>query len=192
MQFEASVPCISRRCGCVELSRDVAFAVARQLPMGPQAGHGMQTMMSKWIVLAIVAAATASVHAQDASKPNPADVQAHNRVIGQSLAAVTPVKTAVEGYRLRAKRFPASNAELGMNLPETYRNYDIKSIAVTADGVIDMTLSATSGVDGGVIRFTPTATGSTDNPTIEWHCASASYTTIGDATGGLCEHTNQP
>ena len=149
-------------------------------------------MKNNWIAPLLLAAVAVPVPAQDLAKPSPADVQTHNRVIGQSLAAVAPVKTTVEAYRLRAKRFPASNAEAGLNLPEAYGNYDIKSIAITADGVIDMTLTATSGVDGGVIRFTPTATGSPESPTIEWRCASASYSTIVDATGGLCEHTNQP
>lgn len=149
-------------------------------------------MIRQWIASTVIAAAAVTAQAQDASQPSVADVQAHNRIIAQSLQDVAPVQKAVEGYRLRAKRFPASNSDVGMNLPETYRNYDIKSIAVTGEGVIDMTMTATSGVDGGVIRFTPTATGSKDTPNIEWHCASANYSTIADASGGLCEYTNQP
>lgn len=60
------------------------------------------------------------------------------------------------------------------------------------DGVIEITLTASSGVDDGIIRLTPKPSPIKDENSLEWTCASASFSTISDATGGVCEYTNQP
>ena len=140
----------------------------------------------------MAAAAASAPAAQDVPAPDPSDTQAHNKVLQQALTVAAPVRAKIEQYRLHTKAFPARNADIGMNLPQTYRNYDVRSVAVEPNGVIEIAMTAASGVDGGIVRFTPSATGSPEDPTIEWHCTSASYTTISDATGGVCEYTNQP
>jgi Pilin (bacterial filament) len=129
---------------------------------------------------------------QDAAKPSAADIQAHNLAISKALAAATPVKTAVEEFRRHSGRLPSTNADVGMNPPATYGNYDVKQIAVGNDGVIEITLTASSGVDDGIIRLTPKPSPIKDENSLEWTCASASFSTISDATGGVCEYTNQP
>lgn len=144
------------------------------------------------LLASVAISACASVAAQTPGQPGAADTQAHNKVLHAAVLAANPVQAKVEQFRLHTKAFPASNADVGMNLPQTYRNYDMKSVAVRPNGIIEVTMTATSGVDNGVIRFTPTATGSPEDPTIEWHCTSANYNTISDATGGVCEYTNQP
>lgn len=147
--------------------------------------------------LAFLVAVLASVWctalaAQTPGQPGAADTQAHNKVLQAAVLAANPVQAKVGQFRQHTKAFPASNADVGMNLPQTYRNYDMKSVAVRPNGIVEITMTATSGVDNGVIRFTPTATGSPEDPIIEWHCTSANYNTISDATGGVCEYTNQP
>ena len=130
--------------------------------------------------------------AQEAARPSAADIEAHNQAIAKALAAAAPVKLAVEQFRVRTKRFPSNNTDAGMNLPASFGNYDVKQIAVNANGVIDITLTETSGVDDGVIRLTPKPSPGSGENAVEWTCASASYAAIADATGGVCEHTNQP
>ena len=124
--------------------------------------------------------------------PSATDIRAQNQAIGQALAAAAPIKAGVERFRLRTKAFPASNADAGMNPPAAYGNYDVKRIAIGGDGTIEITLNATSGIDGGVIRLMPKAAANTDQDMIEWSCSSPSYSAIADATGGVCEYSNQP
>jgi len=149
--------------------------------------------MKKTLTILIAACSFAQcAAAQDVGKPGVADAQAHNMAIGKALAMATPIKAAVEDFYRHSARFPASNSELGLNPATSYRNYDVKQIAIGADGAIDITLSASSGVDDGVIRLTPKPSPIKDEHSVEWVCASASYSTIGDATGGVCGYTNQP
>ena len=144
--------------------------------------------------LPILLCVAAALHAP-AQTPAPAsasDIQTRHKVISQALAAAARIKAAVAQYYLHNKAFPSSNAELGMNLPAAYRTYDLKSIALNPGGVIDLTLTASSGLDNGVIRLTPEPALKTDENGLAWTCASADYSTISDATGGVCEYTNQP
>ena len=131
-------------------------------------------------------------HGQQPATPSPADVQLHNQVIRQAVETAAPVKARVEQFFLHQKAFPASNSEAGMNLPQTYRTYDVQAITIGPNGVIDIVLTASSGVDGGIIRLTPAASKTSSPPSVEWSCRSPSYSTIADATGGTCEYTNQP
>jgi hypothetical protein len=147
--------------------------------------------MKTWLV-AILFGVAAHAAAQAPATAPASDIQTRHKVINQALAAATQVKAQIAQYYLHNKAFPSSNAELGMNLPAAYRTYDLKSIAVGAGGVIELTLTASSGVDNGVIRLTPEAALKTDENGLAWTCASADYSTISDATGGVCEYTNQP
>lgn len=149
-------------------------------------------MNKPWVPILLWAVAALPAAAQPPAPAPASDIQTRHKVINQALAAATPVKAQVAQYYLHNKAFPSSNAELGMNLPAAYRTYDLKSIAVSAGGVIDLTLTASSGVDNGVIRLTPEAALKTDENGLAWTCASADYSTIADATGGVCEYTNQP
>jgi hypothetical protein len=142
--------------------------------------------------IGLFGAAIGCSSAQNVAVPSENEIQARNQAIGKALATAAPVKTRVEDYRLHAKAFPASNAEAGMNPPATYRNYDLKGIAIGNEGVVEITLTASSGIDGGIIRLTPKAAANTDPNMIQWSCTSPSFSTIADATGGTCEYTNQP
>ena len=129
---------------------------------------------------------------QQPATTSPADVELHNQVIRQALAAAAPIKANVEQYFLHQKAFPSNNSEAGMNLPQTYRTYDVQAITGGANGVSDIALTASSGVDGGIIRLKPAVASSGTPGTVEWSCRSPSYSTIADATGGTCEYSNQP
>lgn len=79
-----------------------------------------------------------------------------------------------------------------VNPPAAISTADVKSIRVHDAGVVEVTLSATSGVDGGVIVLTPQIPKTSDDGNVEWRCASASYASIGDMTGGKCEYSKLP
>jgi len=103
-----------------------------------------------------------------------------------------PIKTQVEEYRRHHDNFPASNAEASLGPPASYAGPDVRQIAIDHDGIIQITLTASSGVDSGVIVLTPKLPKNTDDYVVEWKCASPSYSTISDATLGLCEYTKVP
>jgi len=120
-----------------------------------------------------------------------ADQQLHNQVISNALSATARVRAAVEDYHLRHNALPADSADLGLD-PQSWATPDIKRVSVGANGRIEITLAATSGVEDGVIRLTPTASASTDENKIDWSCTSPSYSTIADATSGFCEYSKLP
>jgi hypothetical protein len=112
--------------------------------------------------------------------------------VGEAMQAVGPVEEAVKRYRLTHDGFPATNVEAGVGAPPLFASNSVRSVAVGGDGIIDVTLTAASGVDGGVIRFHPDYAQQSGGGDVHWTCASASYANIGDLTGGACEHSTQP
>jgi hypothetical protein len=80
----------------------------------------------------------------------------------------------------------------GVPAPERFASNSVKRLAIGPDGVIDVMLTAASGVDGGMIRFHPDYTPQSGGGDVHWTCASADYSNIGDLTGGVCKYTNQP
>jgi hypothetical protein len=138
-------------------------------------------------VIAIGAGVAAAVET-----PSSADVQRHHAAINQALNTAAPFKAAVESYRRHHDDFPASNLEAGLQPPNMYRNPDVRQVAIDRGGTINVTLTASSGVDGGVILLTPKMPKNSDDFAAEWKCTTASYSDISDATGGLCEYTKVP
>jgi len=120
------------------------------------------------------------------------DQQMQMNAVAEALQAVGPVEQAIQSYRLTHDGFPASNAEAGVGPATRFASNSVRSVAVGPDGVIDVSLTAASGVDGGVIRFHPEFAAQSGGGDVHWTCASASYANIGDLTGGTCEHTTQP
>ena len=124
--------------------------------------------------------------------PSATDVQRHHTAINQALTTAAPFKTAVESYRRHHDDFPASNVQAGLQPPDMYKNPDVRQVAIDRDGVINITLTASSGVDGGVIVLTPNMPKNSDDFAVEWKCTTASYSDASDATLGLCEYTKVP
>jgi Pilin (bacterial filament) len=127
-----------------------------------------------------------------AEQSSAADAQAHAQAITNVIARVGPVQGAVADFRRRHNSLPASNQEAGVGPPVAYATADLKSVAVLPDGVVQATLTATSGVDDGTIVWRPKKSQSRDENDIDWTCASPSYSTISDITFGVCEYSNQP
>ena len=125
-------------------------------------------------------------------KPSAADVQLHHTAINKALTTAAPFKDAVESYRRRHDDFPASNLEAGLQPPDTYKNPDVRQIAIGHGGVINIMLTASSGDDGGTIVLTPSLPKNSDDFAVEWKCTTANYSDVSDATMGLCEYTKLP
>ena len=154
--------------------------------------------MSNWVLgkmalaAVILALPVVPAVADEPAKAGALDTQTQMNAVGEALQAVAPVEDAVKRYRLTHDAFPATNVEAGVGAPPLFASNSVRSIAVGGDGVIDVTLTAASGVDNGVIRFHPEFAAQSGGGDVHWTCASASYANIGDLTGGACEHTTQP
>ena len=120
------------------------------------------------------------------------DTQTQMNAVTEALHAVAPVEEAVKRYRLGHDGFPASNTEAGVAPPAQFASNSVRTISVGAEGVIDVALTAASGVDGGVMRFRPDYAPQSGGGDVHWSCASESFANIGDLTGGNCEHTKLP
>ena len=124
--------------------------------------------------------------------PSAADVQRHHAAINQALTTAAPFKAAVENYRRHHDDFPTSNLDAGLQPPDMYRNPDVRQVAINPKGVIDVMLTASSGVDGGTIVLTPSMPKNSDDLAVEWKCTTPNYSDVSDATAGLCEYTKVP
>jgi Pilin (bacterial filament) len=127
----------------------------------------------------------------DPIRSSAADRQLHDQVINNALGMTAKVRQAVENYRLHHNAFPSDSADIGLN-PASWTSEDIKQVTVGANGMIEITLAASSGVDGGVIRLTPTVPANTDQNTVDWACTTPSYNAIADTTSGFCEYSKLP
>ena len=142
------------------------------------------------LALAALAAA-GSVAAIDKTVPSDQEAQLHNQVINNALGLTQRVRAAVENFRLRNAAYPGSSADIGLD-PNSWANGDIKSVTLGSNGLIEIRLGASSGVDDGVIRLTPTDSSTTGQVAVAWACTSPNYSTIADATSGFCEYSKLP
>ena len=141
-------------------------------------------------MIAIFAASAAM--AAEKETPSTVDIQKHNASIGNALGQAANVEQLVGAYRQRTNTFPSSNAEAGVKPGGALATPDVKSIDVTANGVIVVTLTGNSGIDGGQIVLTPNMEDNPDAGMLRWVCTSPNYSTIADATGGNCEYSKLP
>jgi type II secretory pathway pseudopilin PulG len=148
--------------------------------------YGTGTTLSLLLALGI-----ASVSAADI-KPSAADNQAHATAINSALNSIGSIKDAVAQYRLHHNSFPVSNAESGILPPTAFATSALKRVDVGSNGVIEATLTADSGVDDGVIRFTPAMSPQTDLNQVDWICTSPSYSDISDITNSACSYSKVP
>ena len=148
--------------------------------------------MNKAMVFAAALGMSASVWAVDKATPSSVDAQKHLQSIGNALSQAAGVQQLVAAYRQRTNAFPSSNAEAGIKPGGSLASPDIKSIDVVNNGVVIATLTGNSGIDGGQVIFTPTLSQNTDEGVVDWKCTSPNYSTIADATGGICEYSKLP
>ena len=128
----------------------------------------------------------------DKETPSSVDMQKHSAAISSALSQAAGVEQLVATYHQRTNNFPGSNAEAGVKPAASLASPDVSSIEVANGGSVIVTLTATSGIDGGTIVFTPATSQNTDENTVDWTCRSPSYSTIADDTGGVCEYSKLP
>lgn len=144
------------------------------------------------VALALAALATAvSAGAIDKTVPADEEKQLHDQVINNALSLTQRVRAAVENFRLRNAAYPVSSADIGLD-PNTWASGDIKSVSVGANGMIEIRLGASSGVDDGVIRLTPADSATSGQLAVAWACTSPNFSTIADSTAGFCEYSKLP
>lgn len=151
----------------------------------------MRTLATLIIVFA-AALGLSSLRAAVPSTTSELDTQAQANAVADALQSVAAVKQAVAGFRVTHDAFPGSNAEAGVKAPAMYASNTVKGVSVGPGGIIDLQLTAASGVDDGVIRFRPDFVPQSGAGDVHWVCTSASYVNVSDLTGGTCEHTSQP
>lgn len=144
------------------------------------------------IVLLALTISPSVVLSSEKETPSSDDAQRHATAIGNAMAQAAGVEQLVAAYHQRTNNFPGSNAEASVKPPTSLASPDVKSIAVSSGGVVVVTLTATSGIDGGTIVFTPALSQNTDENTVDWTCKSPSFSTISDDTGGVCEYSKLP
>ena len=146
-------------------------------------------MMAILLTVAIIPAAALS---SEKETPSSVDTQRHTAAIGNALTQASGVQQIVAAYHQRTNNFPGSNAEAGVKPAASLASPDVRSIEVAGAGVVTVTLTETSGTDGGTIVFTPTVSQNTDENLVDWTCKSPSFSTISDDTGGVCEYSKLP
>lgn len=92
-------------------------------------------------------------------------------------AAAGSMKTAIAEFYMTNLRLPASNDDVGLPGPDQYRGKSLKSAAVSADGSIEFSFDAGSGVEGGRIRLIPDLSRA-NAMGIQWRCESVDYPLI--------------
>ena len=149
-------------------------------------------LLVRTVAIAIGLSVCAIVGAQDKARPSSEDIQVRMHAIGNALTTAGLVQHRVADYRQRYGRFPTSNEEALIAPPPSFASTDISSITVSGDGVVSVSLTESSGVDGGTIIFTPAVSKNTGENSVDWVCTSPSYATISDDTNGVCEYSKLP
>ncbi|WP_020209169.1 pilin [Gilvimarinus chinensis] len=90
-------------------------------------------------------------------------------------------------YIAETGKLPSSNQQLGLSSPEAYADTVLKSIQVLDGGIIRLTYTALSGVDGGIIDYKPEKIG--NSRTVTWNCTTPSFKGI-EAWRPDCHYTN--
>ncbi len=108
----------------------------------------------------------------------------------EDLVLVAGMRTAIAEAYMSMGQMPANAEAAGLSPPEQYRGKSLKTAALLADGTIELTFDAQSGVDGGRVRFVPDLTHA--NATgIQWRCETSDYPLIARAAP-TCEYKASP
>ena len=142
--------------------------------------------------IALWAVACSVSVAQDKARPSTVDIQQRSHSINNALTAAAQVQHQVADFRQRNGKFPSTNDEAAIGGPGSFANADVSSVTVEDNGVVEVRLTAASGVEDGAIVLTPSLSKNTGENNIDWRCASASYATISDDTNGVCEYSKVP
>ena len=92
-------------------------------------------------------------------------------------SAVSGVRLAIAEFYMSNGRMPATNAEVGLPAPETYKGQSLVSVKVGDGGTMLLTFDVASGVEGGVIEWQPDLAG-LESMGLQWHCQTHDYPQI--------------
>ena len=112
----------------------------------------MRTSFTSLVIVLLAIAGAA--HAAAPIKAGALDTQTQANAVAEALQSVVKVQGAVADYRKTHDGFPANNAEAGVAAPVMYASNAVKGVAVGPDGIIDVTLTAASGVQPQMKRAT--------------------------------------
>jgi hypothetical protein len=103
-----------------------------------------------------------------------------------AMQAMNAIKISLQEYYVNTGKWPDSNAVAGLPPPEAFRGKSLRRLDV--DGLtVKLTFDAQSGIDGGQVIFTGTATPQLVMG-IQWQCASPSFPDIASAISD-CTYT---
>lgn len=93
--------------------------------------------------------------------------------VSQGLQLLSIAKTHLSQHWDETGEIAESNAAAGLEAPEHYAGDAVRSLTVGKGGVITVVFNEKSGVDGGILRFTPDA-GKPDLG-LQFHCTTPTY-----------------
>ncbi|MEZ5461768.1 pilin [Dokdonella sp.] len=113
------------------------------------------------------------------------------QAIREALIAASGAKVSVSEYYMTTGQMPASNAEVGLGEPDSYRGQSLLSMQVADGGRIVLAFDAASGVEGGTIELTPDLAGH-ESMGVQWLCTTNDFVNVARAwPGSGCEYTGQ-
>lgn len=102
--------------------------------------------------------------------PTYADYSARAKV-SEGITLAGAAKTAVSEYRLSTGMWPSSNASAGLPVATSITGHDVRSIAVSDDGLITVSFSSMEpGIHAKTLVLTPSYGGGS----MTWRCNSGS------------------
>ncbi|HEX6834695.1 MAG TPA: pilin [Rudaea sp.] len=141
---------------------------------------------------AAVAAQCLGAAAQDKVRSSSDEARLHAQAIANGLSIGAAVQHRVADYYQHFNRFPTSNEDARFGPPKSFASADVQSVTISGDGVITIAMTEAAGVAGGTIVLTPVLSHNTDEHTVDWRCASPSFSTISDDTSGVCSYSKLP
>lgn len=135
------------------------------------------------LVLAVLAALFAYRWLEVSPKLTPTESHAltpqQQAIHDDALRAMNSIKISMEEYYTNTGKWPESNAAAGIPPPEAFRGTSLRRLDL--DGwTVRLTFDAKSGVNGGTVVFTGSATPQLVMG-IQWHCTSPSFPYIAKA-----------
>ena len=135
-----------------------------------------RTMSYLKIFITVVAAVVVTLAAYErVNKYRYQDYQSHASLI-EGIQMSHTVRNQVDYYYNLVGLLPSSNHDLDLPAPEKFSGDSLISLEVSEGGVITATFNEKSGVENGVIVFTPDVENM--HMGIKWRCSTPSYKKI--------------
>ncbi|UTF59167.1 pilin [Gilvimarinus sp. DA14] len=96
--------------------------------------------------------------------------------ISKGINRSIPVRLKLEVYFAEKGKLPSSNEGLNLPSPESFSDNVLQSLKIQERGIIRLTFTVKSGVEGGTIDYIPTPNAATHS--LEWQCVTSSFENI--------------